>query len=106
MARRDWRILQVRQEDLSLLILEPMADDCTMSKPNLKNPYDTLVPYRALVGLANATVLGTWGCYALEGARDERQADAENRIRRACEAMGGSQFETEAAVYTYRDLQS
>ena len=77
-----------------------------MSQPNQENPYRTLVPHQALVGLANATVLGLWGVYALDGDREERQQDAEDRIRRACEAMGGSQFETEESVYAYRDLLS
>lgn len=77
-----------------------------MSKPNQSNPSSTLVPQQALRGLANATVLGIWGVYALDGDREERQQDAESRIRRACEAMGGSQFETEESVYAYRDLLS
>ena len=65
-----------------------------------------VVPVQCLVGLANATVLGRWGHWSLPGGREERQATAEDRIRRAAEALGGSALEIKATVYEYRDLLS
>jgi len=72
------------------------------SQPEVFSP----IPMRALLGLAKATVLGTWGVWTLPGDREERQAEAEDRIRRGCETMGASQLETEAAVFEYRDWLS
>ena len=77
-----------------------------MSKPNQTTEPFRPVPQSALVGLANATVLGRWGVWSLPGSRDERQAEAEGRIRRASETMGASQFEIEAMVFEYRDMLS
>ena len=106
MAPRDWRILELRQEDLSLLILQPLDDKSTMSKPNQTTEPFRPVPQSALVGLANATVLGRWGVWSLPGSREERQAEAESRIRRGSETMGATQFETEAMIYEFRDMLS
>ena len=77
-----------------------------MSQANQPTEPFRPVPQSALVGLANATILGTWGVWSLPGSREERQAEAEARIRRAGEMMEATQYETEAMVYEFRDMLS